>query len=904
MPIRNLQDFVFRTLGLTDRGGNPVSLRINEPHLREFNLRPTRSGRQRTTRYQEGSINIQPSSGESRSRFRVDEPHSRDVLLELNESGISRTNVPDITKDSKIDMSGADGFSVLVTVLSPNGNKNEGGFTPMESFFFYGKEKIDKYTGFAKEAGLILTATSAVSNSGIDKISRTKLVEPQLQQGIASLSRIPGAGNVNEGDTNKVFLYFTKESVKGKQNLWGNQNISTQPTFGGWVNPMHYITNPDNKNDKTGLPKELGDFPFNYNNKYGANYFNEKGPGVGTSDLILTTPKNKVDGPPNDGINSKKEVFEYFRDAKPDNIRIGGMEQYDFIHSLDRLAALDNPEFIAKDVYLASFVEVKDHDDPVMFGFDLLIDFETSPLFNGSILSFIETCGANSEEIKARKEIFQNFFNQFRRYFKLNTSTDSPELTGGTGSIVPVSNEPQQNRRVYKSFYLKKIAGLDFLVEGSVTNANDTVKSLVDYGKDLIKLTLYEDLTVNTGYLGMLYKMLSWSRLNGKQMIPENLLRFDCKIVINEVRNYNKILKNGNALEVYVDDMNKYIYGLYDCQFIFEKLSHGDDIDMWALQVEKDWDIAFNFKYSTLLFERYNPNKPRSIQKFLFDNKKENPISVEEKTTAPNLKFYDKFQPGAAPGTSAFTDATLRNQKRQLNDAAVGGDININSDSPNNIIQTNGFESVSINPDAGFALDFSPLDDVKAIEGRRVVDDPYSNFEQSESTSLETQKRITKNKDMLQFITDRQLKLDVGSSNRQTRLISRTFDSIVESRENIFVGVNPPSGTINQAPSFTNTTVEARFFNLSDITRLDKTLEKNNFERVGGSESLRQLGSGNYIFASLPFTNQKKGEEDAWNLIRGKSLKDGISLLENRQTSYIRNLTNGQSQLNVFVKTA
>jgi len=104
MPIRNLQDFVTRTLGLLDRGGNAVSLRLNEPHIGEFNLRRGigfNRNRRTLTEPHAGEVNLNiRQNGESRSRFRVDEPHSRDTLLQLNGKGISRTEVPNINKDS------------------------------------------------------------------------------------------------------------------------------------------------------------------------------------------------------------------------------------------------------------------------------------------------------------------------------------------------------------------------------------------------------------------------------------------------------------------------------------------------------------------------------------------------------------------------------------------------------------------------------------------------------------------------------------------------------------------------------------------------------------------------------------------------------------------------------------
>lgn len=698
--------------------------------------------------------------------------------------GISRTLLPRINRETWYDFSGEDGLSILLSVTSPDGTNNKPGFTPPEAYYILGSDVIDNSTGFPKEAGVILKPESLVNNSGLDKISRTKL--------IMNMASTQANGSRVASDGNSVQLFFTRESVKGKLNVWGDNTLNLKPTTSGWTNPLHYITNPDNKNDKTGLPKELGDFPYNYNDKFGAAYFHPQGPGIGVTNLLLTTPQNKVDGPENDGINSKREVTEVFRNAKPEDLRQGGYEQYDFLHNLDRLEALDSPDIIPSDVYLASFVETKDHEDPVMFGYDLFINFETSPLFNGAVLEFINKYSDLSEEIASRKEVYFNFVNQFKRFFKIQSSTDAVDLTSSVDDtlIVPVKNNSQQNRQVYKTYYLKEISGLDLLTHGSVTNTNDAVKSMVDYGKDMIKLKLYEDLTINTGYLAMLYKLLTWSRINGKQLIPENLLRFDCRIVINEVRNFNKVIKNNGVMEAYADDMNTYIYTLYDCQFMFDKLSHDDVIDMWSIKSKDEFDIAFNYKYTTMKFLKYDPNKPSSIRRWSFDNKQLSPIEYIEDVNAPSLKYYERIAK-IPPPTSEIVDAQLRNIRRQLNQAALESDTNLQ-------IQTNiERSSREINRrviEGGPSIEEAPpeyfLDDIKLVEKyvSSNVRGPYDRFEQSEESTLERFKRQQKNSDLERSLRDRITKADVGSYNRQRALITRSVERIIDGREQISVG--------------------------------------------------------------------------------------------------------------------
>jgi hypothetical protein len=130
-----------------------------------------------------------------------------------------------------------------------------------------------------------------------------------------------------------------------------------------------------------------------------------------------------------------------------------------------------------------------------------------------------------------------------------------------------------------------------------VTNG-DKNKAFVDYGEDIISLSLGEDVTQNMGYLSSLYKMLSWSRLNGKQVIPSNLLRFEAEIVISDIRNYNMIVKNDvGLLTTLADNISKYVYTLYDCQFMF-KMPHGNDLDMTSKTTLDGFDISFDYNFN------------------------------------------------------------------------------------------------------------------------------------------------------------------------------------------------------------------------------------------------------------------------------------------------------------------
>jgi len=225
-----------------------------------------------------------------------------------------------------------------------------------------------------------------------------------------------------------------------------------------------------------------------------------------------------------------------------------------------------------------------DNEDPVSFGYDIIINYATSPLFNGGIEEFIDMFGKSYVELGSRMDLVKQFKEQLFKFFKV----DSPGSLG------------YNNQRLARTYYLKKISGLDSLSE---TINSDKPKQFVDYGNDYLTLTLNEDVNINMGYLASIYRILTWSRINGKKMFPDNLLRFDMDIVVTEARKYTRLYNdNGNIIE-YADLISRYVYKVYECQFFFEKLSHDDAIDMSALDISAGFDLKINFKFSTLKFE-------------------------------------------------------------------------------------------------------------------------------------------------------------------------------------------------------------------------------------------------------------------------------------------------------------
>lgn len=300
--------------------------------------------------------------------------------------------------------------------------------------------------------------------------------------------------------------------------------------------------------------------------------------------LAFRSNDNNFQSDPNTKVNQKKITLDNFEDGR----------NKDFVHSLDENRVIPtDPGQSTKEIYLGSFISTKvENEDPTILGFDIIIDRVNSPLFNGAINDFIQQF-QSIQEVSSRGQIYEDFLNQFNKFFNFESSEGNLSAKGSK-----------------KTYYLKQVDGLKALMEQNTSN--DMKKSFVAYNTDKIKLKLMEDVSQSMGYLATLYKSLSWSRLNGKQVIPPNLLRFNVNIVVSEVRNFNRVVKfrtnGGEALRVYSDLLSKYTYTLYDCQFFFPQMPHGDSLSMEVQSgtTLKDYDIEFDFKFSSMKFEKFN----------------------------------------------------------------------------------------------------------------------------------------------------------------------------------------------------------------------------------------------------------------------------------------------------------
>ena len=296
---------------------------------------------------------------------------------------------------------------------------------------------------------------------------------------------------------------------------------------------------------------------------------------------------------------------------------------------------------------LASFKNTPyENNDPVMYGVEIVIDAFSSPLLNGSVEDFISQFSYVSE-IASRAIVLDDFKRQFSKIFRtkgsfikktytgedvlINKQRDGQVMASNTGDSLlstyaitdTQTNLYRPGKKAYMSYYLQKIDGLSKLIE---SNTSDTKKFLTDYGKDVIKLTFLEDVSATMGSLAHLYKLLYWSKPNGKGLIPENLLRFNCDIIVSECRNFNRVRKATKTgdLEIIKDNVSRYIYSLRECQFYFNTMPHEDSIDMGNIKMYGDgnaaFEVTFDYKYASVKLEKWVPDAEKFGQYVGYNN--------------------------------------------------------------------------------------------------------------------------------------------------------------------------------------------------------------------------------------------------------------------------------------------
>jgi hypothetical protein len=323
-------------------------------------------------------------------------------------------------------------------------------------------------------------------------------------------------------------------------------------------------------------------------------------------------------------------------------------------------------------------------EDPTVLGFDAVI-LDGSPLFN-QIDSFFQFGDDNSiQDITYRREIYQDFISQFAKFFNVDDRNRGDFKTDGRFNS-------------FKTHYLESVSGLNKMIHSAGIGGKGLKsdgRQFTDFGTDKITFRISEDVNLNAGYLSALYRNLMYAKRKGRQVIPENLMRFDMVIILSEIRNFNRIAnsfskivnriqnpefipgmndlsftgetnqfdpntpeyinsyQNVNELKVFNENINRYIFTLYDCQLDFREYSFEDSITQAGLgtslqNFSKGFGFDVYYKYVGFEMEKFdfNPSAKngqlKDIPKFVNDIKN-NPSTFQVNTEGDLDTSSDKF---------------------------------------------------------------------------------------------------------------------------------------------------------------------------------------------------------------------------------------------------------------------
>jgi len=211
------------------------------------------------------------------------------------------------------------------------------------------------------------------------------------------------------------------------------------------------------------------------------------------------------------------------------------------------------------------------YEDPFVPSFEIFFD-EGTPFFSAtneenSFLSFSRKYNMiDSLGYTRRETLWREFRTIFWKIFE--------------NTLMQNSNRNISN----KAYYITKIGGM-----------NNLNKKMIKYGEDKITITMNEDVSMTAWYLVELYNNIVYSYKNQRNMYPENVLRFNMSIKINDMRNFtipqnkeqtiNKtsIDKNNikNNIKNTISPKSSIIYTLHDCNFNFiDSRNYGDDMEI------------------------------------------------------------------------------------------------------------------------------------------------------------------------------------------------------------------------------------------------------------------------------------------------------------------------------------
>jgi hypothetical protein len=350
------------------------------------------------------------------------------------------------------------------------------------------------------------------------------------------------------------------------------------------------------------------------------------------------------------------------------------------------------------------------YEDPFIPAFELFFD-QNSPFFstadsNNSLMWFINHYGNNIDSYGYENR--GNLWTEFRNVFFKIFETD----------LLNNRNRNFSN----KAYYITKIAGLE--------NLNN---KFINYnGKDgetnKITITLNEDVSMIAWYLSELYNNIIYSYKNQRHMFPENLIRFNMTIKINDFRNFTMPNKNDSKVDPQheikntISPKSQIVYTLHDCNFNFEKSkNYENEMEIGG------YGSTISNKPQTLSFDIYYKSVTRwSTFPLLYsgDVKNINPWELEFKSSSKQ-EYYDNLdrlsstnpiaQKGFTNQLLSKAGQTIANNSLNYMDSLETKLRNVRGSTVNNLL--NQFTTLTglnkIEPDNVYTPDFNDRTSLK-----------------------------------------------------------------------------------------------------------------------------------------------------------------------------------------------
>lgn len=272
-------------------------------------------------------------------------------------------------------------------------------------------------------------------------------------------------------------------------------------------------------------------------------------------------PENFWPGQPPEQFNGPIDPNTIYKNLDGKTIQSTYDEDtYAFKRSLYSQYGFRNDDFLYEEPFLPTFELFFDENSP-LFNFD-----ETK---NNSLIYFLSKWNSEFDPsgYQSRMALWTEFNNVFFKIFEKDPNRN-------------------KNRNIYnKAYYITKITGLNLLN-----------KKIINYGEDKITITLNEDVSMIAWYLSELYNNTIYNYRHQRYAVPENVLKFNMTIKINDMRNFvipqnstnpapnvpvdPKVLTNTSIKNV-ISPKSQIIYTLHDCNFnFFESKNFGDDLEI------------------------------------------------------------------------------------------------------------------------------------------------------------------------------------------------------------------------------------------------------------------------------------------------------------------------------------